>query len=93
MYTSQQTRVAERMSRAIINTAKAMLNQIFVPKEFRADAVTIALYGRNRVTCAGIPANQTLFELWSGRKPGLGLLGVFGVSLLVSFAQRATQKA
>lgn len=76
--TPPENGVTERMNRTILNTARALLYQKIVPKEFWGDAVAIARYIRNRITCVEFPANKTSFEMWAERKSDLGVLRVFG---------------
>lgn len=77
-YTPQHNRVVERMNRAVLSSARALIDQKCFPKNFWAEAMATAAHNCNRTTCAIVPANNTSFEVWTGRKPDLGLLRVFG---------------
>lgn len=76
-YTPQQNGVAERANRTIVEMARAMLIKSNVPKGLWAEAVNTAVFLRNR--CPSRANNSiTPYELWSGRKPNVKFLRVFG---------------
>lgn len=76
-YTLQQNSVAERKNQLIMNMVKIMLKGKNLPKELWGEAVSAAAYSLNRC-----PTNKlekvTLEEAWSGFKPNLNHLIVFG---------------
>jgi len=80
--TPQQNGVAERMNRTILERARAMRIHSGLPKSFWADAVNTAVYLINRGPSAalsfGIPE-----EAWTGKKPTLSHLRVFGCDAYV----------
>jgi hypothetical protein len=55
-----------------------MLKHMNCEKIVSAEAVTTACYIKNRVTTAGLPNNTTPREIWTGKKPDVGHLRVFG---------------
>ncbi|KAK4257721.1 hypothetical protein QN277_007276 [Acacia crassicarpa] len=73
----QQNGVAERKNRTILNMARSMLKSKKMPKEFWAEAVATAVYLSNRSPTRSI-WGKTPQEAWSGRKPGISHLRVFG---------------
>ncbi|GJQ93460.1 ribonuclease H-like domain-containing protein [Tanacetum coccineum] len=66
--TSQQNRVAERKNRTLIEAARTMLADSFLPNTFWAEAVSTACYVLNRVLVTK-PQNKTPYELITGKGP------------------------
>ncbi|KAG6508872.1 hypothetical protein ZIOFF_034254 [Zingiber officinale] len=56
---------------------KSMMHEKGLPKIFWAEAVYTAVYLSNRCPTTAIP-NKTPFEAWSGRRPSVNHLKVFG---------------
>lgn len=77
-YNPHQNGVAERLNRTLMELVRAMLHYKSIPKRFWAEALSVAVYIRNRVTTRGLSGNVTPFEMWNGRKPNLNHLRVFG---------------
>jgi len=77
-YTPQQNGVAERMNRTILDLIRSMLHASHVPKEFWAEALTTAVYIRNRVPSHALPSSETPYHRWMGKSPNLSHLRVFG---------------
>ncbi|KAL4339806.1 hypothetical protein GQ457_08G010530 [Hibiscus cannabinus] len=73
----QQNGVAERKNRTILNMARSMLKAKNMPKEFWAEAVSCAVYLSNRSPTKNVD-NVTPQEAWSGRKPSVRHIRVFG---------------
>ncbi|KAL4383581.1 hypothetical protein GQ457_15G010250 [Hibiscus cannabinus] len=69
----QQNGVAERKNRSILNMARSMPKAKNMPKEFWAEAV----YLSNRSPTKNVD-NVTPQEAWSGRKPSVRHIRVFG---------------
>ena len=88
LYSPQQNGVVERKNRSILNTARSMLKSKRMPKEFWAEAVDCAVYLSNRSPTRSV-WGKTPQEAWSGRKPGISHLRVFGS---VAYAQVPEQK-
>ena len=76
-YTPQQNGVAERKNRVIAEIARCMLNEKNMPRCFWADAVFTAVYLINRSPTTSVHI-ITPEEAWSGRKPDLSHLRIFG---------------
>ncbi|GJS50329.1 putative ribonuclease H-like domain-containing protein [Tanacetum coccineum] len=66
--TPQQNRVAERKNRTLIEAARTMLADSFLPNTFWAKAVSTACYVLNRVLVTK-PQNKTPYELITGKGP------------------------
>ncbi|KAL4376201.1 hypothetical protein GQ457_02G024740 [Hibiscus cannabinus] len=73
----QQNGIAERKNRTILNMARSMLKAKNMPKEFWAEAVSCAIYLSNRSPTKNVD-NVTPQEAWSGRKPSVRHIRVFG---------------
>ncbi|KAG7307913.1 hypothetical protein JYU34_006528 [Plutella xylostella] len=75
-YTPEQNGMCERLNRTIVERARCLLFDANMEKKFWAEAVNTAVYLRNRTLASGL--QKTPYELWSGRKPDLSHLRVFG---------------
>lgn len=75
--TPQQNGVVERKNRTIRNMARTMLPSQCMPKEFWAEAVACAVYLSNRSPTRSLE-KITPQEAWSGWKPSVKHLKVFG---------------
>nr|GEX14033.1 putative ribonuclease H-like domain-containing protein [Tanacetum cinerariifolium] len=79
--TPQQNRVAERKNRTVIEAARTMLADSFLPTPFWAKAVSTAYYVLNRVLVTKLQ-NKTSYELLTGKFDGKSDLGfLVGYSL------------
>lgn len=76
-YTPQQNGVAERKNRTVMNCVRSMLSEKGVPKSFWLEAVHWAIYVLNRCPTAALQ-DTTPEEVWSGVKPSIEHLRVFG---------------
>ena len=76
-YSPQHNGVAERRNRTICAMARSMLTEKEMPVIFQAEAMSTAMYLQNR--CFTIfMTRKTPFEAFTGRKPGVKHLKVFG---------------
>ena len=76
-YTPQQNGVAERANRTIVEMARCMLYAQGLGREFWAEAVSNAVYTRNRCPNKAL-VNVTPEEAWSGKRPCISHMRVFG---------------
>ena len=76
-HTPQQNGVAERANRTLVEMARSMLHAQKLGLEFWAEAVTNAVYIRNRCPTSAVQG-KTPQEAWSGRKPSVAHVRVFG---------------
>ncbi|KAM2946602.1 hypothetical protein COP2_029388 [Malus domestica] len=76
-YSPQQNGVAERKNRTIVEMAKCMLHEKGLPYSLWGEAVVTYVYLLNRCPTKALE-NVTPFEKFSGRKPGIQHLRVFG---------------
>jgi transposase InsO family protein len=75
--TPQQNGVAERFNRTIMDSARSMLHATGLPGEYWGDAVSTAVYVRNRLPTRALNG-VTPYEAWRGEKPNLSHLRVWG---------------
>ena len=76
-YCPQQSEVAERMNRTIMEGARSMLCHAKLPLEFWAEACSTAAYLHNRSPTTALK-EKTPFESLFGRIPDISHLKVFG---------------
>lgn len=76
-YTPQQNGVAERAIRSIVESSRAILMESNLPLEFWAEACNTATYVLNRTPSPRNP-EKTRYELFTGVKPNVNHLRVFG---------------
>ena len=76
-YTPQQNGVAERANRTLVEMARAMMVHAGVKKNLWAEAVSTAVYIRNRCPTKFLQ-NKTPFEEWCGHKPNVKHFKIFG---------------
>ena len=77
--TPEQNGVAERMNRTLVEAVRSMLSESSLPKKFWAEALATATYLRNRSPTKAVEG-MTPIEAWSGEKPSVAHLRVFGSS-------------
>ncbi|GJY43167.1 putative ribonuclease H-like domain-containing protein [Tanacetum coccineum] len=80
--TPQQNGVAERKNRTLIEAARTMLADSKLPTTFWAEEVNTTCYVQNRVLVTKTN-NKTPYELFLGRKPGLGFIRPFGCPVTI----------
>ncbi|CAG4955863.1 unnamed protein product [Colias eurytheme] len=76
-YTPQQNGLCERYNRSIVEKAKCLLFDAKFDKILWAEAVQTAVYLKNRSPAAGLQ-HHTPFELWTGKKPDVSHVRVYG---------------
>ncbi|GJR04721.1 putative ribonuclease H-like domain-containing protein [Tanacetum coccineum] len=80
--TPQQNGVAERKNRTLIEAARTMLADSFLPNTFWAEAVSTACYVLNRVLVTK-PQNKTPYELITGKIPIISYIRPFGCHVTI----------
>jgi hypothetical protein len=85
-YTPEQNGVAERANRTLVESARCLLHMAQLPPTFWALALQTAVYLRNRSPTRALP-NATPFEVWTGIKPSIKHLRVFGCLAYVHVPQ------
>ena len=74
--TPQQNSVTERLNQTLVEMARSMLLNSKLPKKFWGEAISTAVYLKNRTPVKAL--NKTPFEVWHGKKPKVNHLRVFG---------------
>ena len=74
-HTPQQNGVAERLNRTLIEGVRTMLADSKLPHRFWAEAISTAVYLRNRSPTKALEG-VTPHEAWSGTKPDVSTLCV-----------------
>lgn len=87
----EQNGVAERANRTLIETARSMLVDSRLPHSFWAEAVSTAAYMRNRSPTKAMK-ELTPYEAWTGQKPDVGGLRVFGCQAFVHIPKDERRK-
>ncbi|GJZ23021.1 putative ribonuclease H-like domain-containing protein [Tanacetum coccineum] len=80
--TPQQNGVAERKNRTLIEAARTMLADSFLPNTFWAEAVSTACYVLNRVLVTK-PHNKTPYELITGKISIISYIRPFGCHVTI----------
>lgn len=89
-YTPEQNGMCERMNRTVVERARCLLFDANMPKKFWAEAVNTAVYLRNRTIASGL--TRTPYELWTGRKPDVSHVRVFGSTAMTHVPKMKTAK-
>ena len=76
-YTPQSNGVAERANRTLMEKARSMLEEAGLERKYWAEAVQTAVHLKNRSPTKAVKG-KTPEEAWSGIKPDLSELKVFG---------------
>ncbi|KAI5333988.1 hypothetical protein L3X38_024121 [Prunus dulcis] len=90
-YSPQQNGVAERRNRTICEMARSMMTEKGIPVIFWAEAVSTAVYLQNRCFTTFV-SRKTPFEAFTGRKPGIKHLKVFGCICYIHVPSPLRQK-
>uniref|UniRef100_H3H925 Integrase catalytic domain-containing protein n=1 Tax=Phytophthora ramorum TaxID=164328 RepID=H3H925_PHYRM len=77
-YTPQLNGVAERMNRTLVECARCMLEHAGLPKTYWGEAVMTATFLRNRCPTRAVSHDKSPHQVWTGKKPLLANLKVFG---------------
>ncbi|GBP30596.1 Retrovirus-related Pol polyprotein from transposon TNT 1-94 [Eumeta japonica] len=87
-YTPQQNGLAERMNRTLMERARCMLINSDLQKSYWAEAVSTAAYITNRCPTRAL-SYATPEEMWSGKKPDVSHLKIFGCEAMVKIPKRS----
>lgn len=89
-YTPQQNGAAERMNRTLIEKAKCLLFDANLPRNFWAEAVSMATYLTNRSVTS--VHKKTPDEMFFGKRVDLSNLKLFGSSVMVRIPKEKRKK-
>lgn len=81
VYTPQQNGLSERMNRSLVEKARCLIFDAGLHKKFWAEAINTSVYLRNRSVVTGLN-NLTPYELWTGNKPDLSHIRIFGSKVM-----------
>lgn len=81
-YTPQQNGVSERMMRTVVERARCMLSDGNLDQKLWAEAIHHAVYLINRSVNRSV-GDRSPEEIWSGKKPDLSSLKIFGSPAMV----------
>ena len=87
----EQNGIAERMNRTLMEMVRSMLASSKLPQKFWAEALSTAVYIRNRCPTKAIP-DKTPCEALTGVKPGVGHLRIFGCTAYRHISKDERQK-
>lgn len=90
-YSPEQNGFCERRNRTIVEKARCLLFDSDLSKEFWAEATNTAVYIQNRIVASGLEG-KTPHEIWTGTKPDISHLRVFGSKVMVHVAKEKRQK-
>ena len=91
-YTPQENGVAERMNRTIVEMARALLRDANLPNTYWSFAVNHAAYIINRMPTRTLKQSITPFEAYTGNKPSIAHLRIFGCKGYVHVPDEKRQK-
>jgi len=90
-YTPQQNGMAERMNRTLVERAKCLIFNSRLEKKFWAEAISTSAYIVNRTPTKSLDY-KTPYQMWTGKKPNLSNMKIFGCSAMVHVPKENRQK-
>lgn len=90
-YTPEQNGLAERMNRTLVDRARCLILNSRLDKSFWAEAVSTAAYIINRSPTKALDY-KTPYEKWSGKKPNINNMRIFGCDAMVHVPKAKRQK-
>lgn len=90
-YTPEQNGVAERANRTIVEKSKCMLFDADLDEKLWAEACNTAAYLMNRTPRVRLH-NKTPYEVWTGHKPDVADLRIFGSKVTVHEPKQKRKK-
>ena len=79
------------MGKTLVEAVRSVLVDARLPHRFWAEALSTAVYLRNRSPTTAVEG-KTPFEAWTGQKPNVGHLRVFGCAAHAHVAKNELQK-
>ena len=89
-YNPQQNGFAERKNRTIMEAARAILHDQDLPMHLWAEAARTIVYVQNR-TPHRVLENKTSKEVFSGKKPEVSHLRIFGCPVHIHIPKKREQ--
>lgn len=90
-HTPQQNGLSERFNRTVVERARCLLFESDLDKSFWGEAVNTAVYLMNRMPAVSL-GMMTPFEKWTGKKPDLSYVRIFGSKVMVHVPKVQRQK-
>ena len=90
-YTPQQNGFSERMNTTLMENARSMLNSDGIRYEFQGEAVETTCYLVNRSPKSTL-LEKTPQQVWTGKKPSIKHLKVFGCGAYVHVPKEKRSK-
>ena len=90
-YSPQQNGVVERRNRTMVAMARSLLKEMQLPSFFWGEAIRHAIYLLNRLPTRAL-SEQTPHEVWTGVKPSLGHIRVFGCTAHMKIPSNQVRK-
>ena len=87
----EQNGVAEHMNRTLVETVRSLLFYANLSHKFWGEALSTAAYLRNRSPTKAVKG-MTPYEAWTGEKPKVDHLRIFGCQAFVHVPKDAKQK-
>ena len=91
-YMPQENRVSERMNCNLVEMAHAMLSDTGLPNAYWGDAILYATHVLNRVPTRTITKTLMLHEAFTGNKPSVAHLRIFGCKVHVHVPDKKCHK-
>lgn len=91
-YTPQENGLAERMNRTIVEMAHSLLKDADLPNSYWSFAVNYAVHIINRSPTHTLENFLTPFEAYTGNKPSIAHLRIFGCKAYAHVPQERRQK-
>ncbi|CAI7767944.1 unnamed protein product [Closterium sp. NIES-54] len=91
-YTPEQNGVAERANRTLLEMVRSMLHDAHMDKVWWGEAALTAAYLRNHAISRGGSTSKTPMELWTGARPDVSHLRIFGSPVLVLIPSQRRSK-
>ena len=87
----EQNGVAETLNRTLVKSVRSMLSDAQLPHKFWAEALSAVVFLRNRSSTSTVPG-MTPFQAWSGKKPSVNNLIVYGCTAYSHIPKDETRK-
>jgi hypothetical protein len=91
-YTPQENGLAERMNRTIVEMARSLLKDANLPNSYWSFAVNYAVHIINRSPTRTLKNTLTPYEAYTGNKPSVAHLRIFGCKAYAYVPQEKRQK-
>jgi hypothetical protein len=91
-YSPESNRISERLNRTLLDMARTMLFGANMPNKLWAQAISTAVYLKNRLPHSSLRGNVTPHEMWFGTKLSLSHLRVFGCAAHVHVPEERRKK-